>query len=159
MEQAWQDYNSKLRARMSNLIDKYANPPAPSFPNGDFMNSGINSGIGHSGIGHSDYSGHFGNSGIGIPPVNYNLELGRVPSPALDRLAKNIPEIIIDPITMMPQNLEISRPKTQSNFIKIICWIVGIVALILLVLIIYFSITMPKLQPNGEEEEDEIEIE
>ncbi len=142
MDQAWEDYHHKLRAKMTNLIERYAQPPPP--PPQAVRTT-------------TQYS---------LPPAiqpsyNWNLEVERVASPALDRVAKNLPEIVIEPISLpshggssMPTMKEGGGVESSSTWITVCCWVLGIILLALLGVAIYFGISMSKMTENDNEEDE-----
>ncbi len=153
MEQAWENYHHKLRARMSNLIERYAQPQLPQIPN--IYYSG---GLGPTGADPGGLRQPF------VPqiqthahPICEMSDIQRVPSPALDRVAKNLPEIVIEPISMKMSS-EILEPTTSESsssiFITILCWILGFCILALLAVAIYFGITLSKMSANDNEEDE-----
>lgn len=151
MEQAWENYHNQLRARMSNLIDRYAQPPQITAPTANLF-----------------YANPAPPPIIQqpfVPPIQTQIgEIQRVASPALDRVVKNLPEIVIEPISMKisskaevmdPSGLELIENSSSSLCITMCCWILGFLILGMLAVAIYFAITMSKVS-STEEEEDEL---
>lgn len=153
MDQAWEDYHHKLRAKMTNLIERYAQPPPQPQ--------------------HQPYAPpppppppRAATTQCFFPPDiqpshNWNLEVERVASPALDRVAKNLPEIVIEPLSLpshggnsMSTRKEGRSVESSSTWITVCCWILGIISLALLGVAIYFGINMSKMTDNDNEEDE-----
>lgn len=158
MESIYDNYQNTIRARMNNLIGQYAQPP-PIYHHsvGPIQNPILPVGP----INYPSQQLHYtlpartiNNSQINSPMFNDHQMTN---SPALDRIAKNISEIVIDvnsPIILENDSVPKSSMDSFSFSFNIFCWMLGLTLLVVLGWTIYLAVTL--FYDNKEEcEEDE----